>query len=205
MSRSDFPLGTELTSVALSTGTNHSFFCWLIHGCHWRRYQFWHTRAKSLKDRMKGTWKAISWSTAPVNMVSFLVVSIMLSSITMDITCNSHFSFGYRAWLNLTWTWVLTKQMARAWIYTLWLWKKEAHKILISSQGSAKVKTTACLCRDMKPISMMELSKCHKKQWGAMEHPCPVPHLADRFSNQQDLLFWSLKQQGWLGWPSCWL
>lgn len=83
--------------------------------------------------------------------------------------------------------------------------KKGDLKIFISSQGSAKVKTTACLYSDMKPISLMELSKCHKKHWDKTEHTFPAPFLADGFSNQQALLFWSLKQQGWLGWPSCWL
>lgn len=114
--------------------------CWLIHGCHWQRYQFWHKWARSLKDCMKGKWKAISWLTAPVNVVSFLAVSIMLSSITMDITCYSQFSFGYWAWLNWTWPRVLTKQMARAWIYTLWLWKKRLLKYSYPHKDQPKSK-----------------------------------------------------------------
>lgn len=128
----------------------------------------WRTREQHEVKR-----RAISCSTASVWVMSFLAVLIMPSPFTMDITCYSHFSFGRRAWLNLTWPRGLTKQMVSAWIYTPWLWKKGARKIFISSQGSAKVTTTACLCSDMKPISVMELSKCHKKQRGAMEHPFP--------------------------------
>lgn len=164
----------------------------------------WRTQEQREKKR-----KAISWSTASVNAVSFLTVLISLSTFTMDVTCWSHFSFGCRAWLNLTWPPPPPGGWQNKWLEREFTHcgydKKETPKIFICTLRSAKVKTTACLCGDMKPISVMELSKCHKKGRGAIKHPCPAPFLADGFSNQQDLLFWSLKQQGWLGWPSCWL
>lgn len=53
----------------------------------------------------------------------------------------------------------------------------------------------------MKPISVMESSKCRKEQRGGDGAPLAVPFLAEGFSFQQDLLFGVIKAAGmtWLG------
>lgn len=108
--------------------------------------------------------EAICCLIASVQAVSFLTLLITLSYLTMDITCCRLSSgCGAISCNNTNGPSVNSHAVAMK--------KKKPHKIFISSQRSAKVKTTACLCSDMKPISGMALSKCHKKQWAAIKRP----------------------------------
>lgn len=111
--------------------------------------------------------EAICWLIASVKAVSFLTLLITLSHLTMDITCCG-LSFGCGAISCNNTNGPSVNSHAAAMNKKK---KKKPHKIFISSQRSAKVKATACLCSDMKPISVMALSKCHKKQWGAIKRP----------------------------------
>lgn len=170
---SNFPLASKLDLVALSARTNQVFFKLMV------------TAERDVNFEMNRDQRQTAWgekeSNFPVDRackcgVIFSGFNHAVPS-TMGPTSYDHFSFGSEARIYSAWPWELTKQTTTAWIYTLWLWKKEPPKIFISSLGSAKVKTTACLCSDMKPISVMELSKHHKKAAGCDGAPLTPAHL----------------------------